>query len=37
VAGYYGVIRLVLHPGAYEWSFMTTSGQVLDAGLGTCH
>jgi len=37
VAGYYGVIRMVLHPGAYEWSFMTTTGQVLDAGLGTCH
>jgi acid phosphatase type 7 len=37
VAGYYGVIRLVLHPAAYEWSFLTTSGAVLDAGLGMCH
>lgn len=37
VTGYFGVIRLVLHPAAYEWSFPTTSGAVLDAGLGKCH
>jgi hypothetical protein len=37
VAGYNGVIRLVLHPTAYEWSFLTTSNGVLDAGGGPCH
>ena len=37
VTGYFGVIRLVLHATAYEWTFPTTSGAVLDAGLGTCH
>ena len=37
VAGVFGVIRLVLHPGAYEWSFLATSGAVPDAGLGECH
>ena len=37
IAGIFGVIRLVLHPGAYEWSFVATSGVVPDAGLGKCH
>jgi hypothetical protein len=36
-AGYFGVLRLVLHPASYEWSFLTTSGIVLDAGNTNCH
>jgi len=37
VAGYFGVIRLVLHPDAYDWMFLTTTGPVLDAGGARCH
>ena len=37
IAGTFGIIRLVLHRGAYEWSFLATSGAVPDAGGGTCH
>jgi acid phosphatase type 7 len=32
-----GVIRLVLHPTSYEWSFIQTAGGVGDEGNGTCH
>ena len=37
ITGTFGVIRLALHPGAYEWSFLATSGAVPDSGLGKCH
>ena len=37
VSGYYGVIRLILHPGWYEWAFRTTAGSDLDAGSADCH
>jgi hypothetical protein len=37
LAGSHGVIRFVLHPTSYEWSFIATSGKVEDAGIGTCH
>jgi hypothetical protein len=37
VAGYFGIIRLVLHPTAYEWSFLATTGQAIDAGGAPCH
>ena len=37
VAGYFGVIRFVLHRSSYEWSFLTTAGVAADAGLGFCH
>ena len=33
----HGVIRLVLHPSSYEWSFIPTTGDVTDAGSGPCH
>ncbi|MEO8437505.1 MAG: metallophosphoesterase [Chloroflexota bacterium] len=33
----YGVIRLVLHPGSYEWSFIPATGHVTDSGSGPCH
>lgn len=32
-----GVIRLVLMPTGYEWSFISTSGAFSDSGKGTCH
>jgi hypothetical protein len=37
LANTYGVIKFVLHPTSYEWSFITTSGQVADSGNGACH
>lgn len=37
LAGSYGVIRFVLHPTSYEWSFIPTSGDVGDSGSGPCH
>ena len=30
----HGVIRLVLHPASYEWSFIPTTGDVTDSGSG---
>ena len=37
VAGYYGLLRLVLHRSSYEWTFLTTAGLTLDTGNGNCH
>ena len=37
VAGYYGVIKLVLHRSSYEWTYLTTAGLTLDRGNGNCH
>jgi hypothetical protein len=36
-AGYFGVLRLILHGASYEWSFLTTLGTVLDTGNTNCH
>jgi calcineurin-like phosphoesterase family protein len=34
----YGVLKLVLSPGAYSWEFIpVTGGTYHDAGSGTCH
>ena len=33
----HGVIRLVLHPTAYAWTFLPASGAFSDSGNGTCH
>jgi len=33
----FGVLRLALEPGAYEWGFVSTSGATLDAGKTACH
>ncbi|MEP6639409.1 MAG: metallophosphoesterase [Chloroflexota bacterium] len=33
----HGVIRLVLHPGSYGWSFLPTKPGFTDAGSGPCH
>ena len=32
-----GVIRFVLHPTSYDWSFIATSGAVEDTGNAACH
>jgi hypothetical protein len=37
IANTFGVLRLALGPGAYEWSFVTVSGATLDAGEAACH
>ena len=34
IAGTHGVIRLVLHPGSYDWTFMSTAVEQGDAGTG---
>jgi hypothetical protein len=33
----HGVIRLVLHPTSYAWTFLPASGTFSDSGNGTCH
>jgi hypothetical protein len=34
----FGVLRLVLDDGAYNWEFIPTiPGQFTDVGTGTCH
>ena len=33
----HGVIRLVLQPSSYEWSFIPTKPGFTDAGSGPCH
>jgi hypothetical protein len=37
----YGVLRLTLHDGSYDWQFVgadgTSKGTVLDSGTDTCH
>jgi len=33
----HGVIRFVLHPTSYDWSFIPTSGDAGDSGNGACH
>ena len=37
IASAFGVIKFVLHPTSYEWSFVRTSGEVGDSGNGACH
>ncbi|MDP9386249.1 MAG: metallophosphoesterase [Actinomycetota bacterium] len=33
----FGVLRLVLRQGAYDWEFVTDTGAVADAGTAPCH
>ena len=33
----YGVIKLVLHPNGYDWTFVNEFGQTVDLGSGSCH
>ena len=37
VAATHGIIRLVLHKGSYQWTFLPTSGDVGDTGTAPCH
>jgi Glycosyl hydrolase family 99/Calcineurin-like phosphoesterase len=37
IADTFGVLRLALEPGAYEWRFVSISGATLDAGKTACH
>jgi hypothetical protein len=37
IANTFGVLRLALEPGAYEWKFVSISGATLDAGKTACH
>ena len=34
---YYGVLRLVLRAGGYDWAFVTVGGDVWDAGADGCN
>lgn len=36
-AATYGVLELTLHPGSYDWRFLSDSGTVLDSGSDSCH
>ncbi len=34
----YGVLKLTLHTGSYDWEFIPIAGQTFtDSGTGTCH
>ena len=33
----HGVIRFVLHPTSYDWTFLPTTGGSADSGNGACH
>jgi hypothetical protein len=33
----YGVLKLTLHSGSYDWSFINVAGTSLDAGSNACH
>jgi hypothetical protein len=37
IANTFGVLRLALEPGAYEWRFVSVSSATLDAGKAACH
>jgi acid phosphatase type 7 len=32
-----GVLKLTLHPGSYDWAFVSTTGIFSDSGSATCH
>jgi len=37
-ASTYGVLKLTLHAGGYDWRFVPVAGQAFaDAGSATCH
>lgn len=33
----FGVLKLTLKSGSYDWEFVAENGSVLDSGSGTCH
>jgi hypothetical protein len=36
-SGSWGILKLTLHPGSYEWEFVPTSGSFSDSGTTACH
>jgi hypothetical protein len=34
---HFGVLKLTLHPGQYDWQFVATGGAVIDSGSDACH
>ena len=36
-SGHFGVLRMKLREGAYDWEFVTVDGAPVDSGTGTCH
>jgi hypothetical protein len=34
---HFGVLKLVLHTGSYDWAFVSETGTTLDSGSGACH
>jgi hypothetical protein len=37
LGGTWGILRLTLHPGSYEWKFVPVSGDLGDSGSAPCH
>jgi hypothetical protein len=37
ITGRFGLLRMVLRPGGYEWAFVAVGGEVLDRGRTRCH
>ena len=33
----FGALRLTLHDGTYDWSFLSIDGSITDSGSGSCH
>ncbi len=36
-ASNFGILKLTLHSGSYDWAFVNTAGTVLDQGSNACH
>jgi hypothetical protein len=36
-AASYGVLKLVLRDGGYDWQFVPATGSFIDGGSGACH
>jgi len=34
---HFGVLKLTLHSGGYDWEFVTEAGTTFDSGSGPCH
>src|SRR5205814_8410257 len=37
IQGRFGVLRLTLHNGSYDWQFIDATGAVLDSGTDSCN
>jgi hypothetical protein len=36
-SGNYGILKMTLHSGGYEWQFIPTAGTFSDSGTTACH